>query len=127
MAAEPGGGGRAGSPEHELSIPLYLILTLITCGIYNLYWNYRQMQACNEMVGREEFSWPMWFLLSLVTCGVYHLFYQYKMGSVIVEIQRQSGRPVFDSLPVVSILVTLFGGSVIVDVIHQYEINTLCG
>lgn len=109
--------------HHNVSIPLYLILTLLTCGIFNLYWNYRQMQACNEMVGRNEFSWPRWFFLSLLTCGIYHLFYQYKMGSVIVEIQRKYHVVVFDSLPIVSILVAVFGASIIVDIIHQYEIN----
>ena len=50
-----------------VSIPLYLVLTLVTCGLFNLYWNYRQMVACNAMLGRREFSWLVWFLLTLVT------------------------------------------------------------
>ena len=120
------GVGPSNADFHDLSIPLYLVGTLLTCGLFNLYWNYRQMQACNDMVGRPEFSWPMWFFLSLLTCGIWHVFYQYKMGSVIVEIQRQREVHVFDSLPLVSVLVTLFGASVVVDVIHQYEINKLC-
>ena len=112
--------------QHYRSIPLYLIITLLTCGIFNLYWNYRQMQACNEMVGRNEFSWPAWFFLSLLTCGIYHIYYQYKMGSVILEVQRQRGTYIFDSLPLVSLLVTVFGASIVADIIHQHEINKLC-
>ena len=111
--------------QHRLSIALYLVVTILTCGLFNLYWNYRQMQACNEMLGRAEFSWLTWFLLCLVTCGIYHIFYQYKMGASIVEIQRQQGRPVFDNLPVISVLLTVFGLSIVVDAIHQYEINKL--
>jgi hypothetical protein len=111
--------------QHEISIPLYLILTLVTCGIFNLYWNYRQMEACNEMVGRQEFDFLIWFLLCLVTCGIWHIIYQYKMGSVIVEIQRRMGRPVYDNLPLVSVLVTVFGLSIVADCIHQMELNKL--
>ena len=84
------------------------------------------MEACNELVGREEFSWGRWFLFCILTFGIYHLFYQYNMASVIVEVQRKMGRPVFESLPIGSILVSLIGGALIVDCIHQFEINKLC-
>ena len=52
--------------RHYASIPLYLILTILTAFIFNLYWNYRQMVACNELLGRKEFSFLVWLLLSLV-------------------------------------------------------------
>ncbi len=113
-------------PEHECNLAVYLILTIVTCGIFNLFWNYQQMQACNDMLGRREFSFVMWILLSIVTCGIYHIIYQYKMASAIVEIQRRLGRPVFDALPLLSVLVTVFGPTtLIVDAIHQHEINKI--
>ena len=83
--------------RHNLSIPLHLILTILTCGLFNLYWNYRQMEACNDLLKREEFSFWLWFLLSIITCGIYHIFYQYKMGAALVEIQRNRNRAVFDN------------------------------
>lgn len=111
--------------NYDLSIPVYLILTLITCGLFNLYWNYKQMEACNYLLKRRDFKFSHWILFSILTCGIYHIFYQYKMGSAIVEIQRISNKAVFDSLPVVSCLVTIFGLSVVVDCIHQHEINKI--
>ncbi len=110
--------------EHYRSIPLYLILTVFTCGLFNLYWNYRQMVACNDMLGEDEFSFWMWFLLSLVTCGFYHIYYQYRMGSVIVEIQREQGERENKDLPVISLIFS-FIFPIIVDCIHQNEINKL--
>lgn len=110
---------------YYLSIPLYLILTLVTCGIFNLYWNYRQMEACNGLLDRIEFRFGYWILFSLLTCGIYHIYYQYKMGSAIVEIQRTCRKPVFDQLPVISVIVTVLGLSIVVDCIHQHEINKL--
>ena len=112
--------------QYNISIPMYLIITLLTFGIFNLYWNYRQMQACNDLVNRDEFNWMRWFFLSLLTFGIYHIFYQYKMGSIILEAQQQRGAYVFDSLPLLSVLLTLFGVSIAADIIHQHEINKLC-
>jgi hypothetical protein len=100
-----------------------IILTLVTCGIYNVFWNWSQMESCNELVGREEFSPGKVFLLSLVTCGLYFVYYQYTMGGVIVEIQRKRSQPPFENLPLISLFASLFGMSVIVDAVHQHELN----
>jgi len=114
-----------GRSRYYLSIPLYLILTLLTCGIFNLYWNYLQMEACNSLLKRVEFRFGYWILFTLLTCGIYHIFYQYKMGAAIVELQRDYNKVVFDSLPVISVIVTVLGLSIVVDCIHQHEINKL--
>ena len=111
--------------EHFASIPKYLILTLLTCGLFNLYWNYRQMNACNDLLDDEEFNYWIWLLLLIVTCGLYHIYYQYKMGRAIVEIQNDMNEKVFDTLPIISLIVTILGLSIIVDCIHQNEINKI--
>ena len=112
-----------GTSDMFISIPLYLVLTLLTCGFFNLYWNYRQMEICNMLLDREEFSFLTWFLLSLLTCGIYHIFYQYKMGAVIVEIQKHRSVSANDALPVISTIGTILGASIVVDCIHQHELN----
>ena len=113
------------TPKISINIPLYLILTILTCGLFNIYWNYRQMEACNVLLNRREFSFWIWLLLTIVTCGLYHIFYQYKMGAAIVEIQHLMKREVFDKLPLISVLVTILGLSIVVDCIHQHEINKI--
>jgi len=110
---------------HYASVAAYLIFTIITCGIFNLYWNYRQMDACNELLGRDEFSFGMWILFSILTCGIYHFFYQYKMGLAINEIQRDRGLLVSEGLPALSVLAAIFGVGVVADCIHQIEINKI--
>ncbi len=109
----------------EVSIALYLVVTLLTCGLFNLYWNYRQMFVCNELLERDEFSWPLWLLLSIVTCGIYHLFYQFKMGAAINEIQDRRGVPVTRDLPVISVVAAILGFGVVADCIHQHELNKI--
>ncbi len=100
-----------------------IIFTLVTCGIYNLFWNWHQMEACNELTGREQFSPSRVFLLSLVTCGVYFIYYQYTMGGVILEIQRKRSMPPSENLPILSLVLSIIGMSIIVDSIHQHELN----
>ena len=113
------------TPKIYINIPLYLVLTILTCGIFNLYWNYRQMEACNAVLNRREFRFWIWLLLTIVTCGIYHIFYQYKMGAAIVEIQQLKNRDLFDKLPLLSVIVTILGFSIVVDCIHQHEINKI--
>ncbi|MEX1329560.1 MAG: DUF4234 domain-containing protein [Desulfobacterales bacterium] len=113
------------TPKSHINIPLYLVLTILTCGIFNLYWNHRQMEACNVLLNRREFSFWTWLLLTILTCGIYHIFYQYKMGAAIVEIQHLLNRDVFYKLPLLSVIVTILGFSIVVDCIHQNEINKL--
>ena len=123
--SQPIGPGASRRSRHQVSIPLYLILTLVTFFVFNLYWNYRQMVACNDLLGRSEFSWTIWILLTILTCGIYHLFYQYKMGAAINEIQHQRGFPVTDGLPVLSVVAAVLGVGVVADCIHQYELNKI--
>jgi len=111
--------------RHYANIPLYLVLTVVTLFVFNLYWNYRQMVSCNELLGRNEFSWPTWFLLTILTCGIYHLFYQYNMGSAINEIQQRLDLPVTEGLPVLSVVAAIVGVGIVADCIHQYELNKI--
>ena len=110
---------------HAASIPLFLVLTVMTFGIFNLYWNYRQMRSCNELLGRREFSWLLWVLLCILTIGLYHFYYQYKMGGAINEIQEIEDLAITDGLPVLSLVAAILGFGVVADCIHQHELNKI--
>ena len=109
--------------EFSSNIAMDVVLTLITCGIYNLFWQYRQMKCLNTFLAREEFNFWMWFFLSLITCGIWHIFMQYQMGRAIVTIQEKLGKTVNTSLPGLSVILTVLALSVVTDAIHQNEIN----
>jgi len=111
-------------PRHA-NVALYLILSLLTLGIFNLYWNWRQMGDCNELLDRKAFSWGLWLLFCILTFGIYHFYYQYKMGSAINEIQRRVDMPVTEGLPVLSLFATVVGFGIVTDCIHQFELNRI--
>lgn len=100
-----------------------IILTIITLGIFNLYVNYKQMEAVNFMLKVEKYSFLKWFLLSLVTCGLYHLYHEYVMAEDIAKhVGREGGT---DGL--ICLVLCLFGLPVVADAIQQHHINNFYG
>ena len=80
------------------SIALGIIFSLLTCGIYSLYWQYKQMVTLNTWLGRTDYRFWLWFFLSILTCGIFGIYYEYKMAVGINEIQTNNSLPVSDHL-----------------------------
>jgi hypothetical protein len=113
--------------EGVRSIVLDLVLTIFTCGIFGLYWQYKQIEALNAWLGREEYSFLLWLVLSIVTCSIFAIYYEYKMARGINEIQERLGERVQSDLPLICVLVSLFGFWIASMAIQQHEINKLYG
>ena len=105
------------------SIALDIILSIITCGIYWFFWQARQMRALNYLLKEQKFSFPLWFLVSLITCFLFNIYYEYIMAKAIVEIQKKQGKAPSNDLPVLSLVLSIFGLHIITDAIQQHEIN----
>ena len=108
-------------------VGLAILLTLVTCGIYGLYWQYKQMQTLNAWLRKEEFSFLTWFFLSIITCGIFAVYYEYKMAKGINEIQANNGFRVKNDLAIICLLLALFGLSIVSLAIQQAEINGFYG
>ena len=63
------------------SIVTAIILSIVTCGIYNIYWFICLTNELNILSGHDnDTSGGISYLLGLVTCGIYYYFWAYKMG-----------------------------------------------
>lgn len=114
-------------PEYEgkRNIVVGILLSIITCGIYGLYWQYKQMVTLNAWLKRDEYSFWLWFFLSIITCGIYGIYYEYKMANGINTVQADNDL-VFDSnLPIICIVLAIFGIGVASLAIQQHQINRL--
>jgi hypothetical protein len=109
------------------NIALDLILTIITCGIYGLYWQYKQMQTLNSWLKRKDFDFLLWLLLSIITCGIFAMYYEYKMAKGINEIQRENNFKVADDLALICLLLAIFQLIFVSLAIQQLEINKFYG
>ena len=60
--------------EAVSNIAIDVVLTLVTCGIYNLFWQSRQFKVMNAFLGQKRYSFFQWMILVVLTCGLYHVY-----------------------------------------------------
>ncbi len=72
----------------DRSLGMYILLSLITCGIYSYYFLYTMARdanvICNED-GKKTGGLLAFILLSLVTCGFYAIYWYYNLGNRLAE------------------------------------------
>ncbi|MBK8980397.1 MAG: DUF4234 domain-containing protein [Planctomycetes bacterium] len=110
-----------------VGIGVGIILSLVTCGIYALWWQYKQMQVLNAWLGSERFSFVTWILLSILTCGIFAVYYEYKMATAINDIQHEQGMRVQSDLPLLCVLLAVFGLGIASIAVQQSAINRFYG
>ncbi len=115
-------GYNGGSPmtgPTERSIPLCILYSVITCGIYGIYWMIKLNDEINPLAGEPNAtSGGMVFLLSIVTCGIYSYYWMYKMGERCDRINRVNGNS-----NILFLLVTIFGFGIISYCLMQDTLN----
>ena len=79
----------------------------------------------NALLGREEYNFWSWLILSIVTCGIYHVYYEYKMGSDLYVYMKGKGLDVNPNLPMLGLLLSIFGLTIVADAVYQHELNRL--
>lgn len=113
--------------QYVSNIVTDIILSIITCGIYALFWQARQIRALNYLLGVEKYNFLKWLLLSIITFGIYNFYHEYLMAQSINELQQKFGKPISAGLPVLSVVLTFFGWGIVTDAIQQSEINKIFG
>ncbi len=96
-----------------------IILSLVTCGIYGIYWFVKLTDELNELVDAEhETSGITCFLLSLVTCGIYGIYWSYMMGQKQELMEEKNA-----STAILYLVLSLFGFSIVNYALIQDAIN----
>jgi hypothetical protein len=111
---------------HTSNIVTDIIFTVLTCGIYGLFWQNRLFKTANTLIDQQRFNFWPWFFLTLLTCGIYNIYIQYVFGKTLSDALIAEGGKPNDSLPILALLLTIFGLGIVVMAIEQNEINTLC-
>jgi hypothetical protein len=101
-----------------------LILSIVTCGIYYLYYVYAATQDCNDFTRRQEQSPGTEVVLTIVTCGIYNLYWDYRMGKRLAEMCMMVGLPITDNA-VLYLVLDLFGIGFINALLQQETMNRI--
>lgn len=104
------------------NIAVCIILSLITCGLYELYWIVTVNDEINYMSGRQGTGGGMVILLTIITCGLYGIYWMYQMGSAVEEVRARRGE-MPGSSQIIYLLLSIFGLGIVALALMQNEVN----
>ena len=109
----------------ERNIAVSIILSIVTCGIYAIYWFVVVTDDARLASGDSQApSGGIAFLLTLVTCGIYGLYWAYKMGKTLAMAQQNNNLPVEDN-SVLYLILQLVGLGIINYALMQNTLNQI--
>ena len=98
----------------DYSLVMYILLSIVTCGIYAYYIIYKMAQDVNQMCaedGDNVGGLGMYILLSIVTCGFYSFYWLYKIQNRLQVNGPRYGVPIAENGT--TVLVWLILGSLL--------------
>ncbi len=97
-----------------------IVLSVITCGIYGIYWFIVLTDDVNTLCPEDnDFSGVVYFLLSLVTCGIFSIIWAYRMGAKVDKINNtQNGYSA-----ILYLFLCLFGFGIVNYALIQDNVN----
>lgn len=114
------------APIKNRSIAVCIILSIITCGIYGLYWLACVVKDLNTASNHpEDMSGGLVVLLSIVTASIYLWFWLYKAGEKVAYIKRQSTGISDNNSAILYLVLGILGFSVISIALIQSELNKI--
>lgn len=106
----------------ERNVALCVILTLITCGFYGIYWFIVMTNEVGTLSGDDSFSGVKYLLLGIITCGIWFIVWHYQIGKKIAEAQAIRGMRETDN-SVLYVVLGLFGFSIVTYALVQSDLN----
>lgn len=66
-----------------------VLLSIITCGIYAIYWMYRATDDSITLSEQRGTQGGMVVFLSIITCGIYGIYWCYIMDKRLAEVEAK--------------------------------------
>ncbi len=108
----------------QRNIAVAIILTIVTCGLYGIYWMVKLVDELNEASSEPNAtSGVMVVLLSIVTCGIYSLIWLYKAGEKINRAKGMRNLPIDSNAGIIYLVLGVFGLSIVSYALLQIELN----
>ena len=104
------------------NVVLAIILSLVTCGIYSIYWFIVMTDDANKVSGDNKTSGAMAFVFSLITCGIYELYWYYQMGKKLYTAGKNYGKDIADN-SVIYLVLGIFGLGIVSYALIQSDLN----
>lgn len=100
------------------SIPLWVFISVITCGIGAIIWFYQIAKEVISELKYESIDSPgLNLLFYIITFGTYKTWWNYKISTYLSSVERQKGMEPDFWAPVLSLVFGL--------ILHQSRINRI--
>jgi len=110
----------------ERNIALCIVLSIVTCGIYFLYWEICVVNDLNTAANTpDDTSGGMVVVLTLVTFGIYGLYWMYKAGQKVNSAQQIYGLPSDSNSGILYLILMIFGLGIVSWALIQNELNKI--
>ena len=113
-------------PITKRNLATCIILSIVTCGIYSLYWfivvTDDAKNVSNDVSGA---SGGTALLLSIVTCGIYGLYWAYKQGERLDNARYMRGIPGGGNSNILFLVLQIFGLGIVNYIIMQDALNKI--
>ena len=107
----------------ERNIAVCIILSIVTCGIYGLYWIYCIVEETKIMTGDDEGpGGVMVIILSIVTCSIYLWYWMFTTGKKLDDLNEREGNA-SSNYGVLFLILAILELSIVNYAIIQNEIN----
>ena len=110
----------------QRSIAVCIILSIVTCGIYGIYWFICLTDDTNTVYGAQGTSGGMAFLFSLITCGIYSFYWMYKQGEKLDAVKAERGTGAANSYSgIIYLVLAVLGLGIVSYALMQDALNNL--
>ena len=111
--------------KEERNIVLAIVFSLITCGIYAIYWFIVLTDEAKEAAGDTELaSGGLAFVFTLLTCGIYGYYWAYRMGQIMNKAGEKNNLSIADNA-VLYLVFQLLGLGIVNYCLIQNDLNKI--
>ncbi|QQR89284.1 MAG: DUF4234 domain-containing protein [Myxococcales bacterium] len=112
---------------------LVLLLSIVTCGLYLLYWYhcvYREFESLTGQTPTGQ-AFVLDLAFSILTCGIYGIWVDYKIAQVLLEQQERWGMKHAQDTTIITVVldvagyVSVFFANFVSSALHQDQLNKL--
>jgi amino acid transporter len=105
------------------NIPIFVVLHLVTCGLFGLYWMVCLTDDIDMAAGTEGISGTLSAILNICTFGMYGLYWSFQCGEKLDRAKQRRGIAA-DNGGILYLILYIFGGLVAYALI-QNELNKI--
>lgn len=85
-----------------------ILLTIVTCGIYGIFWFYRMCDDVGKHVPKAGINPVLDVILSLVTCGIYGIYAAYRNANLLKENELEENMTPPQDVVVICLVLAIF-------------------